>query len=662
MEDKLGSIPLRPVSSVSEGTRSQSSRSKEHPHDSAPSLNRIQPEEFKDFVAHFSLSRRSIYGVSVTIIYTAFALSSWIILCILSFRLISTYNDSFVPLDEVSWANSIYLRNEKWYHAARVLQAIAGVLALPVTASVCASATIIYTHRQNQSLTMQQVISLADTQLRHCFRPGTWKKHGSPFLLLATLLLSLLGLIIAPFQAIFISTDTIKTPTKTQKIYYLMDLTDQPRLEASDNLITVMTRNALKSTTITEPQAQLWMGASASCNPLSEGYPQPNYTWSYGIQDACASMRNTLSNMPALPDPFLAELSSEFNTGLFRQFAPRINSTAQYDSITADQFPADCDQVDGGFFAEYANTTDLRLDSFWGVQACMPDDITQSPWKATRDRQDFTEVLYLNITLSEDYSSGRSSPAYYRLTLNTTAGYFELPNYMNGGVAGPLLDKYSTGPCGSDCGNQGSIHPSNTYINNERSRREATISTPSDRFSIIHDKGPLLTIALALFGEGSFITSRARYQSAYASTTPDSFKSPSDSYIPLACIDTLPLGPFIDYYSGRGSINKCIANRDGGVQGWNVDEQVADWLSNFNYSNELMSMAFTAAAFLANKEWLRQRIEYPGDRTLTISYDMGSDVKVPAISLAGVTLVSTLLGIQVLGLLALGIYSTYSVW
>ncbi|KAL4811710.1 hypothetical protein BDW67DRAFT_12697 [Aspergillus spinulosporus] len=149
----------------------------------------------------------------------------------------------------------------------------------------------------------------------------------------------------------------------------------------------------------------------------------------------------------------------------------------------------------------------------------MPDDITQSPWKATHDRQDFTEVLYLNITLSKEYSSAISNPNYYRIPLHTTAGYFELPNYMNGGVAGPLLDKDPTGICGNECEDPGSI----------QSRREAVLSPPSDNLFINHDKGPLSTIALALFGEGSFITSRTRYQSTYASTTPNSSESLSDS-------------------------------------------------------------------------------------------------------------------------------------
>ncbi|KAL5043589.1 hypothetical protein BDW71DRAFT_216199 [Aspergillus fruticulosus] len=457
--------------------------------------------------------------------------------------------------------------------------------------------------RRNQNLTMRQVIALADrdwldilTQLRHSFSLESWKKHGSSLLLLA-MLLSVLGLIITPIQSIFLSTETIKIPTKPQKISYLLDLTDKARSEADGNSITVMTRNALKIAAITEPQ--LYMGV-------------------WGLR-CLTGVGNTWSNMPVLSDPFLAELSSEFNTGLIRQFAPRINSTARYEKYHRGR---------------YANTTDLRYDDwFWGVQACMPDDVTQSPWKATRERQNFSEVLYLNITLRGYYSGATSDATYYGLTLHTTAGYFELPNYMNGGVAGPLLDKDpSELLCNSDCADQGSIPTS-----------------PDHRHRPLSGEGLL------------HFTSRTRHQSAYASTSPPFFETLSDSQIASACIDTVPLGPLLDSVTTIGNINRRITNRDGVVQGWNVDDQIADWLRGFNYGIDPLTRVFTAAAFFANKQWTRGRTMYRDDRTLTISHNMGSDLKVPAISLAGVILVSILLGVHVLGLLVLGGYSSWSV-
>ena len=80
----------------------------------------------------------------------------------------------------------------------------------------------------------------------------------------------------------------------------------------------------------------------------------------------------------------------------------------------------------------------------------MPADLTQSPWKTTRARQDFSEELYINITGGFNQPGG-----FYRVTVKTTAGYFELPNYMNNLAPGPLLEQAPDYLCGSDCESEG---------------------------------------------------------------------------------------------------------------------------------------------------------------------------------------------------------------
>lgn len=82
--------------------------------------------------------------------------------------------------------------------------------------------------------------------------------------------------------------------------------------------------------------------------------------------------------------------------------------------------------------------------------------MTQSPWQATRDRQDFSEELFLSISFDgTSYMPVNETPnrqkTLYKITLHTTAGYFELPNYMNGELPGPLLDYDPTKHCGDDC-------------------------------------------------------------------------------------------------------------------------------------------------------------------------------------------------------------------
>ncbi|KAL4923116.1 uncharacterized protein BDV17DRAFT_277968 [Aspergillus undulatus] len=524
--------------------------------------------------------------------------------------------------------------------------------------------------QRSRNLTMRQVMALADREWMpfagNIRLISSGVKYRSLFLFIA-MALNLLGLIIAPLQMIFLSTNMIKTPIGAQSINSLLDLAiTGPRYEYSypesdNNLITAMARSVLKTATLDEAQAQLWMGAGASCDPLSDNTPVYNWSATISEKRACSAIGPTFGTMDQLPDPFLAELPSGFNTGLIRQFAPRINSTARYESVTAEEFPADCQSIENGLFVEYANTTGpSNYPQTWGIQVCMPSNATQSPWRATRDRQEFSEVMYLNITI-DGYQAGfygKYGNAIYRVTLHTTAGYFELPNYMNGGLAGPLLDKDPSELCDSNCESQGYRDGAIGYSNHYE-RRQLQLSDPSDALDPINNKGPLLTIALALFGEGSFIASRARNPAAYATTVLRDNPTDAEYRMSVACIDTVPLGWLFSKYPTRG-LNRCISNGDGGEEGWDVRNQIAVWLGNFitNEDPADMQSTFTAAAFLANKVWMQHNAGSTSN--LKVTYDRGIDTKVPVISLAGIIVVSVLLATHVFSLLALGIYSRWS--
>ncbi|KAL4939323.1 hypothetical protein BDV06DRAFT_38288 [Aspergillus oleicola] len=680
MEENTNSVPLQALPRVSQG--SHRSHDAEHIRDGllsrASSLTAVHSVKTPDPPApsHSFRIRCSFYGLFLAIVYAAFALSSWIITCYLSYR--PTHGKSYrqtSKYDDAEKTHAMYAESERYFHAARVLQTITSVLSLPLTSGICATAAVIFMQR-SRNLSLRQVMALADREWlpfagnsRLIFGGA---KYWSPFLFLA-FALNFLALIIAPLQSILLSTDTIKTPTESETIDYLLNLNDPTSSwgypvddDGDDNLITVMARSALNIASRDELQPQMWAGANVSCNPLSDTYQEYSPSLSSSSGYVCGDGGATLANMPTLPDPFLAELPSGFNTGLIRQFAPRINSTAQYQNITVEEFPTDCQSIPNGFFVDYTNTTllDYGLTETWGIQVCMPGDITQSPWQATRDRQDFSEVMYLNVSIdgyTPSYGVYKNSlSTFYKITLNTTAGYFELPNYMNGGVAGPLLEKDPSDICQSDCTAQG-YRSSSIGYEYHHDRRQSQLSEPSETPYEVVNKGPLLTIALALFGEGSFITTRARTPSAYAQTILAEGEDEDDAYWVGSgvCIDTVPLGQLFSEYSPRG-INSCISNRSGGKEGWGVGEQIAEWLGNFNNGDGTVANAFTAAAFLANQAWMRHHIASKTDRSLLVTYDLGTDTKVPSISLAGVVVVSVLLGVHVLSLLALGLYSAWS--
>lgn len=420
---------------------------------------------------------RSGYILFLTLIYICLAIFSWVVTCYLSFRPITAKhygawiwnNDN----DGYGWTSykylmSLYRKNQRWYHAARVIQSIVGVLTIPLTSAVCSSAAVIFIQKRHArgGLSMRQVITIADkgwtdipTYIRTFPFFGTkgWKRYGSSFLLLA-IFVNLLGLVISPLQEVFLSTRTIKTPTWPSEILFLLDIPDQwayvnqePDYTDS-NLVVVLTRSALDAATNVQRQAQLWQGANVSC-ALTDKVDE--------LPLSCDRGGVTFGNMSQLENPFLAQLPGGYSTGLIQQFVPRINSSAQYQNIPGDEFPKACDQVDGAFYVNYLNVTDLGhgYTMTWGLEACMPANVTKSPWNSTRDRQDFTEELYLNVTLIGYefgiYSSTDANSLLYKITLDTTAGYFELPNYMNGGIAGPLLDKDPNDICGNSCETEG---------------------------------------------------------------------------------------------------------------------------------------------------------------------------------------------------------------
>lgn len=412
---------------------------------------------------------RSGYILIAVFIYIGLMIFSWAVTCYQSFRPITTKHYSAWYSDlrndiygySVDQIISLYKRNEQWYRAARVVQSIAGVLTIPLTSAVCSSAAVIFIQKRNRELTMRQVMTLADkgwvnisTYLRLLSFFGTngSQRYGSSFLCLA-IFITLLGSVISPLQEIFLSTDTIKIPTVPFMVNSLLDMPDQwaNANETDDNLIVLLTRNALASITAEQRQALLWQGANITCARTENDETVPI---------SCSTGGVTFGDMVQLEDPFLAQLPSGYSTGVIQQFMPRINSTSTYEKISSSEFPQACDQIDGAFFVDYYNVTQADGDAaIWGLQACMPANVTQSPWKPTRDRQDFTEELYLNITLISSLSDGDSNETFYRITLNTTAGYFELPNYMNGDVAGPLLEKDPNDICGHACVSEGDQTP-----------------------------------------------------------------------------------------------------------------------------------------------------------------------------------------------------------
>lgn len=237
---------------------------------------------------------------------------------------------------------------------------------------------------------------------------------------------------IAPLQSIFLTARTIKTPTLSSQVYDLIDVMDLMQHQFPDNnLVPMQVRNTLTSIgSVNEPQARLWTQR------------EPN--------SSSSNFGSSLGSMADLRDPFLSQLTPTFSSGLIRQFMFRVNSSVSRENVSSSDFPINCKDLPGAFYASYGYVRPVKYvdEGNWTITACMPANQTFSPWKPVRSRQDFSEVLYLQLSV-DGWANGNEHGT-FKITTNTTGGYFELPNYMNGNLPGPLLSDDPSYSCGDN--------------------------------------------------------------------------------------------------------------------------------------------------------------------------------------------------------------------
>ncbi|KAJ7720637.1 hypothetical protein B0H16DRAFT_1474330 [Mycena metata] len=574
--------------------------------------------------------------------YAAMAVIAWTATCYLSFKPIGAkhygvnvlymQNNGYGDIGPQAY-HQLYVQSEEWFRAARVLASIFATLTIPVATAVCTRAAVAF--HQRKRLTLRQTMMLAD---KAWIEPVTWlrllivdgRRSIASSFLIAAIFLNLLGAIIAPLQQLFLSTATIKTPIWPVDISQV-DIMDhfnsqEPSYDFSDT--TALIRDRLASTGTTTPQAQLWSRNTTCDSLLTEAnclIPDTHYTF---------------GNISQLEDPFFTQLPLGFSTGLIRQFAPRINSTARRENITQEQFPQGCDTLPGAFYVKYENVSTLNTFPGFTFEACMPANVSASPWKATRDRQDFSEVLYLavNLTTAGGWEVQVSLGTFFaRITVNTSAGFFELPNYMNGGIPGPLLAEDPTvrapGKCDVDCEPQTFLENiSRRAIPNTNSKQAVFNETYNLQYNV--NKGPLLQNALALFGFGSFI---------------DAGWSPS--FLPL-------LRSEFGQDEIGNPVDGCSRLPDSEPAN-SAQLEIIYYLSSFvsntddAFPGERIANAFSAAAFLANQAWMLSVVE----GHLFLNYDLGADMQVPVLSLRGIIVVSVVLGLFLLALLGMALYA-----
>ncbi|KAJ5190287.1 uncharacterized protein N7498_009272 [Penicillium cinerascens] len=617
--------------------------------------------------------RRTVYPVLLVLLYSGAALYAWVIICILTHRPIGgisygpdqlnrTLTHSPTDIIEPQYLNKIFDKSERYLRAARVVQSLVSVVTIPLTSAVCSQAAVVYIQRKRwrNGPTLRQSMALADKgwsdiDLIRKLILGGWKKYSSLLLLLG-LFLHLLGFTISPVQQLFLSYKSIKRvrsfPSELGPINQISDLFPSGDEGADVDLSIMKLRSNLASAINDEVQMRLW---SRNNDTVSSEDRVENIE-AYSLVET--KSQNTLANLSTITDPFWAELPSSTTTGLLQEFAPRINSTAKWENNSDATLPADCHPSSDAFYLHYI----YHYDDIFGydIQVCMPGNVSKSPWKNQNNRQDISEELYLSMNFSKSSESSGLAPAsvnpgmYSRkLTLQSTMGYFELPNYANGGLPGPLIE-------GDPSNNNAEPNLRKRNTDNDTAWN---ILNSTEKFDISSPKGPLLSIALALFGEGSFVDVQHTTLSAYASS--------NVSY--PGCIALIPFISLLhetDVSKAPDLLDPCLVGEvvQGGTSAYDLTTKTISMHSIvaayfFLFSGDYPSAppanvvenAFAASAFLANGAMMAD-VVYP---SLYVSYSLGVDMQIPSVSREGIIIVSVLLGLDLFCLLVMAIYSAW---
>ncbi|OKL61784.1 hypothetical protein UA08_02219 [Talaromyces atroroseus] len=567
--------------------------------------------------------RPNYYILIPMALYTALVVYTWVVICVIARGPRAMQNEDL---------------RYRQYYAARITQSIVSVATLPVISAVCACAAAVFVQNQRDtnSLSLRQVMALADRKWTNplAYRyfvsltrtPAALKKFGTSFLYLA-MFTHTIGAITYPVQSVFLDVEerffdgsrSVLNQGAGGDYDMIQTLSEilKPRRWVSadpDKAKAIFTlRNKLQLADAGGFQAQLWGNATRLSQYNS------NTDW-------------------------YAQVPASYDTGGVRQVTPRINSSVESGRVALSEFPTNCSSVSDYFYTSL-NYSSARFGSV-NIKACLPSNVTLSPWLATDARQDFTEELYLNIS-----TSGRASlyvsdvNGTYRITMNTTAAFFELPNLFNGRKPGDLLAN-PTVSCGWDygCINRDDTTPSAIFSDKRDLDQEDSLEDQLyDSYNLL---GPLATIAVALFGPGSWFDNQ---QSLFASEYGGNYENETGwrAYLDRSTrTELLPLYPLIG--PNEDKIMDLLA-----------DSPLMDWLETFisGGANSTFAETLTRASYLASKalfETIRSTIAY-GVASSTVE-----SAFMPSISLAGIIVVSALMGLYMIPLLAMALYAGFS--
>ena len=393
------------------------------------------------------------------------------------------------------------------------------------------------------------------------------------------------------------------------------------------------------------------------------GDRQP-YLWSFdqdsfSITSVDANITNSSSFNDIPKKQYVATFPVGTDTGVLRDLALRLNMSVSCSLVPQSNFPSTCP---GDFplsqtFSNINRSTSTPFGDLarprYRARVCAPGNALLSPWKDTSDRQDISEEFWLDYQRTPQSADGGvwgildgGSNYTQHCYGNSTLGYFELPNYWNGHVAGPLLGKVP--PNG----------PNLTYRNGDPSELTAGVSIPPPAFGVA---GPFLTAIMAVFGPNTFFNAAAvnsNYTSTYTTLSLCAqLRYPFTGLSDYAFQN--PKSNFnIDWTPGRLSLD-CPLTLKSDDPAPPLLRALMSWMPNFGTEDEITA-ALTLATYAAGNAILNVGPSPFYNTGFYISTSPGTSIQKPNTSLAGIFIVSLLLATQIVGLALLALYASRS--
>ncbi len=444
------------------------------------------------------------------------------------------------------------------------------------------------------------------------------------------------GAALSPAISRLAAPTSIKVPTNSTEIYPLLGLDDLlgvPGSGFTNNFLPL--REALTTGSSLEYQPRLWQHEPLNCSDDAR-FDGDDYTTRSPTE--CRFGGLTYETLGSVPDAWISQLPNGFSVGVReRQYLPRVNSSVTVENVNI--LPPAC--LDGsaalvinheGKAPEEDGEGGSILTHHWWIKACVPEYTILSPFEYTGNKQTISETLYLDLYSLNLVTT--KAQGVFKITVDTTLGYFELPSYANGEVPGPLLTNHSIPP--------------------DPVTRRDVLSYTSEmnttyRFSgleAMENKGPLLNTVYALFGNGSM---PAIYAQENATYNPGSSELCLDSVPLVHLFDAIaPVGPDRNYATYNSD---CLRSND-----LEMGIQMHYFIENFFIpSPQMVARIFRVAAYMSHSIWLQGN----GHRGyLTINYDKGVDLQKPGLSTGSIIGVSLAISVFLLALTMLAFYAS----